>query len=203
MRHRIGGRVLQVFTRFQATGSPLHTSLEVEGISLKHAILQFAGVTALSAGLALAQNPGLSQRSSEQPHQWRHSQDQSQSSSQTKQDWAARRLERLSTMLNLTADQQQQARTIFSDTSLQARPLMRQIHQSRKALSDAVKAGNTGEIDSLASAQAPLLAQMTAIHAKGLAKFYSILSADQKAKFDTMGGHTAGMFMSRMGKHHQ
>ena len=166
---------------------------------MKHVILQFAGVASLAAGLALAQSSGLSQRSSDQPHNWRHSQDPSQSA-ESKQDWAARRLERLSTTLNLTADQQQQARTIFSDTHQQARPLMKQLHESRKALSAAVRAGDSGEIDRLCNAQAPLLAQMAAIHAKGLAKFYSTLNADQKAKFNTMG-HDRGMFMSHTAKH--
>ena len=91
---------------------------------------------------------------------------------------------------------------MFSDTREQARPLMRQIHENRKALFAAVRAGNTSDIDHLTSAQAPLMAQLTAIQAKGFAKFYATLNADQKAKVDTMAGHTGALFMGGMAKHH-
>ena len=97
--------------------------------------------------------------------------------------------------LNLTDTQKQQMQSIFSASRQSARSLDEQVKQSREALSAAVKSGaSDAEIDRLSNNLAPLLAQSTASHAKTLAKFYSILTQEQKDKIgDRFNGMMFGM----------
>ncbi len=96
-------------------------------------------------------------------------------------------MQRLSTRLNLTADQQQQAKAIFQQSREQMKSLRPQLQQERQAISAAVKAGNEQQIDQILQQNAQLNAQARAIHAKAMAKFYQILTPDQKTKFDQRG----------------
>lgn len=98
---------------------------------------------------------------------------------------------RLGAELNLTDAQKQQAQSIFSAARQSAKPVQDQIKQARQALAAAVKSGAPdAEIDRLSNNLAPLMAQSTAIHTKAFAKFYGILTPDQKEKlgdrFNTM-----------------
>jgi Spy/CpxP family protein refolding chaperone len=95
-------------------------------------------------------------------------------------------VQRLSRRLNLTPDQQKQARAMFRDAFMQAKPLRAQMHQERASLNMAVKADSEQQIDQITHQNADVLAQLQAIHAKSMAKFYSILTPDQKARFDAM-----------------
>ena len=85
--------------------------------------------------------------------------------------------------LNLTDAQKQQAQSIFSAAHQSAQSINAQLKQSREALAIAVKSGaSEAEIDKLSNSLAPLMAQSTAIHTKAFAKFYSILTQEQKDK---------------------
>jgi Spy/CpxP family protein refolding chaperone len=91
---------------------------------------------------------------------------------------------RLTKRLNLTPDQQTQARSIFGDAHKQAQALAPKLRGERQAMSAAIKSDNEASIDQIARQDAQLNSQARAIHAKAMAKFYSTLTADQKAKFD-------------------
>jgi Spy/CpxP family protein refolding chaperone len=91
---------------------------------------------------------------------------------------------RLTRELNLTPDQQTQARKIFEQARQQAQSLNPALRGQRQALSAAIKSDNESQIDQIALQGAQTNARARAIHAKATAKLYSILSPDQKAKFD-------------------
>jgi Spy/CpxP family protein refolding chaperone len=94
---------------------------------------------------------------------------------------------RLSMRLKLTADQQNQARAIFKQSRADAKSLSPKLRNERVALRTAVKTDNEAQIDQILNQDSQLNAQARAIHAKAMAKFYQILSPEQKAKFDHMG----------------
>jgi Spy/CpxP family protein refolding chaperone len=97
--------------------------------------------------------------------------------------------------LSLTDAQKQQAQSIFSAAHQSAQSVNAQLKQSREALAAAVKSGaSDAEIDKLSNSLAPLLAQSTAIHTKAFAKFYSILTQEQK---DKIGDRFNMMMQSR------
>lgn len=91
-------------------------------------------------------------------------------------------LDRLGADLNLTDTQKQQAQSIFSAARQSAESVHSQLKEQRQALTAAVKSGSEAEIDRLSSNLAPLLAQTTAIHTKAFARFYAILTPEQKEK---------------------
>jgi Spy/CpxP family protein refolding chaperone len=84
--------------------------------------------------------------------------------------------------LNLTATQQQQATMIKESTKAKIQPLQQQLRQDRQALSAAIKADNTTQIQQLSMAMGNLRGQMMAIRSTGMAQFYTLLTPDQKAK---------------------
>lgn len=116
--------------------------------------------------------------------------------------WAARRARfaRLTAGLNLTADQQKQVHEIFSQSRTEMKTLMPKFREDRAALAGAVKSDSEQQIDKVAQQDAQLRAQMEAIHAKTLAKFYSILTPDQKAKVDQRMNRMLGYFPHHQGK---
>jgi Spy/CpxP family protein refolding chaperone len=93
-------------------------------------------------------------------------------------------MQRLSEGLNLTPDQRQQVRAMFRDARAQTKPLRARLQEERVSLAVAIKAGSEKQIDEITHQNADALARMQAIHAKTMAKVYSILTPDQKAKFD-------------------
>lgn len=93
---------------------------------------------------------------------------------------------RLTGQLKLTPDQQNQARSIFADARKQAQSLAPKLRDERQAMSAAIKSDNLTQIDQIARQDAQLNSQARAIHAKAMAKFYSTLTPDQKAKFDSV-----------------
>ena len=86
--------------------------------------------------------------------------------------------------LNLTTAQQQQADTIFSDARQKAQPIRQEIRQNREALYAAVKANNTSEIDRLSSKQGELQGAALAVRFEAMAKFYAILTPEQRTTWD-------------------
>jgi Spy/CpxP family protein refolding chaperone len=104
------------------------------------------------------------------------------------------RVSRLTTLLNLTAAQQQQATTIFTaaaTASQTARTSMRTAHQS---LTTAIKNNDAGGIEQAATTIGNLTAQSTMSDAKTQAAFLQILTPDQVTKYNQLGpgGHGFG-----------
>lgn len=93
---------------------------------------------------------------------------------------------RMAQALNLTDAQKQQAKTVFEQAKQNAQPVAQQLKTNREALAAAVKANNTGEIERLSAQQGMLRGQMLAIRSEAMAKVYTNLTADQKAKADQM-----------------
>ena len=103
--------------------------------------------------------------------------------------------------LNLTDDQKAQAKTIFQQAHASSQAIQAQVKDARQALANAAKAGaSDAEIDRLANAEGPLMAQVAAIHAKAFEKFYAILTPDQKKQVDAMPNGMMGLGM--MGRSH-
>jgi Spy/CpxP family protein refolding chaperone len=91
--------------------------------------------------------------------------------------------------LNLTEDQKTAAKAIFAAADSAAETVSGQLTSAHDALRAAIKAGKTdAELDTLSAGIGTLQGQLTAIHAKAQAKFYALLTAEQKAKYDEMGG---------------
>jgi Spy/CpxP family protein refolding chaperone len=89
---------------------------------------------------------------------------------------------RLVTALNLTADQQQQAKTIMQGARQTAQPLAQQLKQDRQALAAAIQAGDSARIQQLSTDMGSLRGQVLAIRSDAMSKLYAILTPDQKAK---------------------
>jgi Spy/CpxP family protein refolding chaperone len=90
--------------------------------------------------------------------------------------------------LGLTTDQQTLIKTARTEAATQSKPLREQARTLRGELDAAIKAGDTGKIDSLTPSIAQIEGQIGAIDAKAQAKIYGSLTADQKAKVDAAPG---------------
>jgi len=139
--------------------------------------VKYAAVAALATGMVFAQTPaGTSQSETGTAKQGRHG-------------FMRRHLGRVTQALNLTDSQKQQSRAIFQQARESSQPLRRQLKQNREALQAAAKA-NTGdaEIQRLANEQGSLLAQLVTIRTEASAKFYQLLTPEQRAKADQLRG---------------
>jgi Spy/CpxP family protein refolding chaperone len=94
---------------------------------------------------------------------------------------------RLTRELNLTPDQQTQARNIFAQARQEVKTLDPQLRSERQQVRAAIRSNDPARIDQIALRDANVNARALAIHEKAIAKVYSTLTADQKAKFDQMG----------------
>lgn len=106
---------------------------------------------------------------------------------------AQHRVAHLTTMLNLTPDQQSQATALFTNAAQAESPLMQQMRTAHESLRAAAKSNNTTAIDQAATTVGNLTAQMIAIHTKADAAFNALLTADQQAKYAEMESHGPGM----------
>jgi Spy/CpxP family protein refolding chaperone len=109
----------------------------------------------LAAGLVVAQSPGPHPRNFEQ---------------------------RLATDLGLSAEQQNKVHTTLAESNLVMQGSHQKMQDLHTALSAAIKSGNEAEIDRISQEMATVHQQQTAARAKSMAKIYSTLTADQKAK---------------------
>jgi Spy/CpxP family protein refolding chaperone len=85
----------------------------------------------------------------------------------------------------LTESQKQQALVVYMKVEEDTQPLEKKIADQRMALRDAVK-NNSPEwqIDQMSGAVGALTAQLIAIETKGQARFYALLNAEQRQKWD-------------------
>jgi protein CpxP len=148
-------------------------STEETSNTMKHSVLQIAGVAALAAGMAFGQSAPT------QPNQ----QNQPKNHMRRGAGGPGAMFERFGADLNLTDAQKEQAKQIFADARKSSESVHSQLSQNKQALSAAVKSGaSEAQIDKLSNDMAPLLAQTTAIHTKAFAKFYALLTPEQKDK---------------------
>ena len=136
---------------------------------MKTHLTKFATVAALAAGMAFAQTPAPSTPAQTAPKAIRG---------------RAGIRHRMMQALNLTPDQKQQAKSIFQQNRQQMAPVLQQAKQNREALSAAIKANDTGQIQQLSTQQGNLQGQVVAMRSASMAKFYATLTPDQRAKAD-------------------
>jgi len=104
---------------------------------------------------------------------------------------------RLTTLLSLTTDQASQATTIFTGAETTISPLQTTLNTDRQSLRTAVKSNATSTIDELSSTIGSLEGQILDTQSKADAAFRVILTADQQAKLDQLGGRGLGGFGGR------
>lgn len=138
---------------------------------MKKHLFQFAAVTALSAGTVLAQVPTSGTQPAPEKAPFTHPMFGHQ---------------KMMEALNLTPVQKQQAETIFGDARQKAQPIRQEMRQNREALTAAVKANNAAQIERLSVQQGNLMGKTLAIKTQARAKFYAILSPEQRMKADQM-----------------
>jgi Spy/CpxP family protein refolding chaperone len=91
--------------------------------------------------------------------------------------------QRMSAALNLTPEQQQQAKSIFKSEREAARPIREQLRQERKDVQAAIQARKPlSEVQQLAKREGPALGEMAGMRAAAFAKFYAILTPAQQQK---------------------
>lgn len=103
------------------------------------------------------------------------------------------RLGYLSGYLNLTDTQKTQAKAIFEAAATAATASRGQLDAAQTALRDAWKANaSENELDRLGAAVGTVQGQLAGINAKAQAKFYALLTAEQKTKYDELANRTGG-----------
>ena len=96
----------------------------------------------------------------------------------------------LTTILNLTAAQQQQATTIFTNASSADASVRASMKSARQSLTAAIRNNDSATIVQVSATIGNLTAQSTSNQAKADAAFYQILTPDQQAKltqFESQG----------------
>lgn len=101
----------------------------------------------------------------------------------------ANRVAFLKALLTLTDAQATQASTILTNELAAETPIRTNLTTLETSLQAAVKSNSTAQIDSLSAQIGTAHGQLTAIDAKADAAFYALLTADQKTKYDALGGH--------------
>jgi Spy/CpxP family protein refolding chaperone len=107
---------------------------------------------------------------------------------------AAHHVDHLTKFLTLTAAQQQQATTIFTDAATANSTARASLKTARQALSDAVKSNNTAAIDQAASMIGTLTAQIASSDGRAEAAFVQILTPDQQTKLSQLQSEDRGHF---------
>jgi periplasmic protein CpxP/Spy len=150
---------------------------------MQRSLMKLAGVAALAAGMALAQAPATPP-----------------GAGQGGPGMGGAMRQRMLRNLNLTDAQKTQAKAIFQEERQTAQPLRAQMTQNRQALAAAVKNNDAAQIQQLSIAAGHLQGQMLAIRSTARAKFYAILTPDQKAKADQVGQRVRQMMRQRAGR---
>lgn len=103
------------------------------------------------------------------------------------------RLDFLAGYLSLTDAQKAQAQTIFDAAKTALTTAQGQMTAAHDALTAAIKANKPdADLERLAAAVGTVEGQIAAINAKAEAKFYALLTADQKTKYDSFHDRANG-----------
>jgi len=100
-----------------------------------------------------------------------------------------RQLQMLTSTLNLTSAQQQQATAIFTTAATSQSAMQNSMRSARQALDTAVKANDAAGMDKAAATVGNVTAQMTLARAKADAAFNQILTPEQQTKLEQMRGN--------------
>lgn len=149
---------------------------------MKISLIRLAAAPILASGMLLAQAtaPAVPAQPPAQHRQWRR----------------GRMFDRMAAKLNLTEAQRSQAKSIWQSARESSRPLAQQLRQAHVVLRQAATTGKSGaEIDQLAANAGQLTGQLTAVRAKAYAKFYVLLTPEQRATADQLSSRFHGMFM--------
>lgn len=96
-------------------------------------------------------------------------------------------VDRMSSALNLTDQQKQQAKSIFTSEREAARSIRMQLRQERKAVQSAIQTGKSpAEVRLLAKNEAPALGDLAGMRAEAFAKFYGVLNPEQRQKLQAL-----------------
>ncbi|MGA2741660.1 MAG: Spy/CpxP family protein refolding chaperone [Bryobacteraceae bacterium] len=109
------------------------------------------------------------------------------------------RVNYLTTLLNLTSAQQQQATAIFTSAATAETSVHSSMKTARQSLNTAVQANDAAGIEQAATTIGNLTAQTTANQAKAEAAFYQILTAAQQAKLTQFESQNHGRMGGGMG----
>jgi Spy/CpxP family protein refolding chaperone len=99
------------------------------------------------------------------------------------------RVDFLTRHLSLSAQQQQQATSIFTEAASGAKSIHEQMRTAHQNLQAAVEKNDTAAIEQSSNTIGNLMAQMTAAHAKADAAFYQTLTPDQQTKMKELEAH--------------
>jgi len=100
------------------------------------------------------------------------------------------RLDYLAGYLSLTDAQKTQAQAIFDAAKTASSSAQGQLSGAQDALRAATKTNSSdSELERLAAAVGTIQGQLTGIQAKASAKFYALLTAEQKTKYDARSEH--------------
>jgi len=147
---------------------------------MRRSLTKYTAVAALATGIVFAQAPTNNSQPAAPSAQ-------SPSAQQGRHAFMHGRLTRVAQALNLTDAQKQQAREIFQKARQSAQPVRQELKQNREALTAAAKADKSdAEIQKLSTEQGRLFGQMVAIRTEASAKFYQMLTPDQRVKADQM-----------------
>ncbi|HEY2497567.1 MAG TPA: Spy/CpxP family protein refolding chaperone [Candidatus Angelobacter sp.] len=101
----------------------------------------------------------------------------------------------LTKQLSLTPQQQQQATTIFSEASNNAKATHDQMKAAHDTLQAAIQKNDSAGIEAAANNIGNLTSQMIAAHSKAQAAFYQTLTPEQQTKMNDLQAHHHGMGM--------
>jgi Spy/CpxP family protein refolding chaperone len=146
---------------------------------MKRNLMIFATVATMTAGMALAQQSPANPQASSQTRVHR--------------PFAARR-HKMMQALNLTDAQKQQAKAIFQENRQKTEPIRTELRQNREAMRAAVKSDNSSQIEKLSKTDGELMGRLVAARTEARAKFYRILTPEQRNKVEQL--HAA--FRQRM-----
>ena len=144
---------------------------------MRYSFMKFVAAATFAGGLVFAQNPtGNSQPEAPYTQEGRRG-----------FMWSHMDLDHVTQVLNLTDSQKEQARTIFQRARQSAQPIREELKQNREKLMATAKVSNSeGDIQKLAVEQGRLLGKLIAIRAESSAKFYQLLTPEQRVKADQM-----------------
>ena len=105
--------------------------------------------------------------------------------------------------LGLTDAQQADIKKIRTAARDQSKPIRKQLRSNRKALGEAVKAGDTAKIDTLATEQGKLQGQLVAIGANARVDVKNILTPEQQQKWTSFQEKRKSRWEERRQRRHQ
>jgi Spy/CpxP family protein refolding chaperone len=141
---------------------------------MRYPFMKHAAVATLAVGIVFAQAPTSNlQRGA--------------STQQGRSGFMRWNLEHIAQALNLSDSQKEQARTIFQQARQSAEPVRQELKQNHETLAAAAKAGKSeSDIQNLANERGRLLGKLVAIRTVASAKFYQMLTPEQRVKADQM-----------------